>query len=172
MKIDSSPSLGAPLSFVWSETSAFSLCLCSADSVKVKWDEIWILNLYWLVSPESWAACLNEQVRWEERRPEELREWRRRITYVHGNVPGHVDMRLVFIHPHFGGPQGIPLGVVIYVVVVGFLGALDVRHSGTWQDFHASSALPHLESRKRMSLSFCWVFLCTKTSILNILNTD
>ena len=76
---------------------------------------------------------------------------RRRNTYVHGNVPGHVDVRFVFIHPHLGSPQSIALSVVIYVIVVGLLGALDVSHSGTWEDFHTTATLPHLQRSKEQS---------------------
>lgn len=70
-------------------------------------------------------------------------------SYVHGNIPGHVDMGFVFIHPHLSGSQGVAFGIIVYVVVVGLLGALDVGHSGTWQDFHAPSTLPHLNSKKK-----------------------
>lgn len=70
-------------------------------------------------------------------------------AHVHGNVPGHVDVGFVFVHPDLGGSQGVPLGVVIYVVVVGLLGAFDVSHSGTWEDFHTAAALPHLHSKDR-----------------------
>lgn len=73
-------------------------------------------------------------------------------TYVHGNVPGHVDVRFVFIHPHLCSPQGIALSVVINVIVIGLLGALNVSHSGTWQDFHTSATLPYLGTRKITSL--------------------
>lgn len=68
------------------------------------------------------------------------------LTYVHGNVPGHVDVGFVFIHPDLGGPQGIAFGVVIYVIVVGLLGALDVSHSGAREDFHTAATLPHLDN--------------------------
>lgn len=67
-------------------------------------------------------------------------------TYVHGDVPGHVDMGLKLIHPDFSGSQGVPLGVVVDVVVVGLLGAFDVSDSGTGQDLHAAPALPHLRT--------------------------
>lgn len=106
------------------------------------------------VSGELEAACLNEQVRRKEREQREPRvrgrgrsEWRRK-TYIHGNVPGHVDVGLVFIHPHLSSTQGVAFGVVIYVIVVGLLGALDVSHSGTWEDFHTPTALPHLDSSR------------------------
>lgn len=72
----------------------------------------------------------------------------KRKSYVHGNIPGHVDVGLVFIHPHLSGSQGVAFGIIVYVVVVGLLGALDVGHSGAWQDFHAPSTLPHLNSKK------------------------
>lgn len=65
-------------------------------------------------------------------------------THIHGDVPGHVDVGLVFVHPHLGSPQSVALGVVIYVVVVGLLGALNVGHSGTGQDLHTAPTLPHL----------------------------
>lgn len=67
-------------------------------------------------------------------------------AYVHGDVPGHVDMGLKLIHPDFSGSQGVPLGVVVDVVVVGLLGAFDVSDSGTGQDLHAAPALPHLRT--------------------------
>lgn len=69
--------------------------------------------------------------------------------YVHGNVPGHVDMGFVFIHPDLGGSQGIALGIVIYVIVVGLLGALNVSHPSTREDFHTATALPYLYSNKK-----------------------
>lgn len=62
-------------------------------------------------------------------------------------------MGFVFVHPHLSGPQGIPLSVVIYVVVVGLLGSLDVGHSGTWQDLHTPPTLPHLDSSEKEILS-------------------
>ena len=51
------------------------------------------------------------------------------ITHVHGNVPGHVHMGFVLIHPDLGSAQGVALGIVIDVVVVWLLGAFDVGHS-------------------------------------------
>lgn len=56
-------------------------------------------------------------------------------------------MGFVLVHPNLGGAQGISLGVVIDVVVVGLLGALDVRHPGAGQDLHAAATLPHLDKR-------------------------
>lgn len=59
------------ISFTWCtsliclERASTAFCLCSAASVKVKRDEIWILNFYWLASPEALVACLNEKV-WQE----------------------------------------------------------------------------------------------------------
>lgn len=124
--------------------------LCCKCEGQVGWNQ----NLEFLltgVSGEPEAACLNEQVRRKERGPgvwRRERSERRRKTYIHGNVPGHVDVGFVLIHPHLSGTQGIALSVVIYVIVIGLLGALDVSHSGTWQDFHASTALPHLDSSR------------------------
>lgn len=149
------------LSFIWWtsliclewDSTASSLWLCSAVSVKVRWDEIWILNFYWLVSPKTRTACLNKQVSRGEKKPKGPRDWgsnlRQRKTYVHGDVPSHVDVGFVFIHPHLSGSQGISFCVVIYVIVVGFLGALDMGYSGTWQDFHTPSTLPHLDRSKK-----------------------
>lgn len=68
-----------------------------------------------------------------------------RRSYVHGDVPGHVDVGFVLVHPNLGGAQSVSLGVVIDVVVVGLLGALDVRHPGTGEDLHAATTLPHLD---------------------------
>lgn len=93
---------------------------------------------------------------------------RRRKTYVHGNVPGHVDVGFVFIHPHFGSPQGIALSVVIYVIVVGLLGALNVSHSGTWQDFHTPSTLPHLDSSRKESPCFNQMWIYTGMSLSSL----
>lgn len=137
---------------VW-DSAASSLSLCSAVSVKVRWDEIWILNFYWLVSPKTRTACLNKQVSKEERKPKGLGDWgsnlRQRNTYVHRDVPSHVDVGFVFIHPHLSSSQSIALCVVIDVIVVGLLGALDVGYPGTWQDFHTPSTLPHLDHSKK-----------------------
>lgn len=58
-------------------------------------------------------------------------------------------MGLVFIHPDLGGSQGISLGIVINVIVVGLLRALDVSHSGTWEDFHTAATLPYLHSKEK-----------------------
>lgn len=82
------------------------------------------------------------------------REWLKlgNQAYVHGDVPGHVDVGFVFIHPDLGGSQGISLGVVVDVVVVGLLGALDVSHSGTRQDFHAAATLPYLRSEEETKI--------------------
>lgn len=149
------------ISFTWCtsliclERASTASCLCSAASVKVKPDEIWTLNFYWLASPEALVACLNEKVWQEEAGQKRARgfEWgcnlRQRKTYIHGNVPGHVDVGFVFVHPNLSGSQGIALGVVIYVIVVGFFGALDMGHSGAREDFHAPTTLPHLHSRKK-----------------------
>lgn len=82
------------------------------------------------------------------------REWLKlgNQAYVHGNVPGHVDVGFVFIHPDLGGSQGISLGVVVDVVVVGLLGALDVSHSGAREDLHAAATLPHLHSEEKTKI--------------------
>lgn len=105
----------------------------------------------------NWRPGLHVRMRnWEWKRggkgisgTEGGRDLRWRKTYIHGNVPGHIDVGFVFIHPHLRGPQGIALSVVIYIIVVGLLGALDVGHSGTWKDFHTPPTLPHLDSSKK-----------------------
>lgn len=66
------------------------------------------------------------------------------LAYGHGNIPGHVHVGLEAVHPHLGRPQGVALGVVIDVIVVGLLGAFDVCHTGAGQHLHAAPALPHL----------------------------
>lgn len=117
----------------------------------------WNLNFEFLLTSVSrgLVACLNEKVWKEETGQKRARgfQWgcnlRQRKTYIHGNVPGHVDVGFVFVHPHLSGSQGIALGVVIYVIVVGFFGALDMGHSGAREDFHAPTTLPHLHSRKK-----------------------
>lgn len=175
------------LSFTWCtsliclewDSTASSLCLYSAASVKVKWDEIWILNIYWLVS--LWRPRQHVWMRkWGRRRggkgnsgTEGGCNLRWRKTYIHGNIPGHVDVGFVFIHPHLSSPQGIALSVVIYVIVVGLLGTLDVGHSGTWQDFHTPSTLPHLDSsKKREILIQSNIYLHGNFFIKLFLNTD
>ena len=69
-------------------------------------------------------------------------------AYGHGDVPGHVHVGLEAVHPHLGRSQGIALGVVVDVVVVGLLGALDVGHAGAGQHLHAAAALPHLRGTR------------------------
>lgn len=66
----------------WDSTTS-SHCLRSAASVKVKWDEIWILNFYWRLSLETPAACLNEKARKEDR---ELRDWGRAWSNMEANL--------------------------------------------------------------------------------------
>lgn len=39
-------------------------------------------------------------------------------------------MGLEAVHPDLGSPEGIALGIVIDVIVVGFPSALDVGHAG------------------------------------------
>lgn len=122
----------------------------------------WNLNFEFLLTSVSGDPRMHVWMsKWEGKRGgkgssgiEGGSDLRRRKTYVHGNVPGHVDVGFVFIHPHLSGPQGIALSVVIYVIVVGLLGALDVSHSGTWQDFHTPSTLPHLHSSRKESPCF------------------
>lgn len=60
-------------------------------------------------------------------------------------------MGFVFVHPHLSSPQGIAFSVVIYVIVVGLLGALDVGHSGTGEYLHAAATLPHLDTDREDS---------------------
>lgn len=77
-------------------------------------------------------------------------------TYGHGDVPGHVHVGLEAVHPHLSRPQSVALGVVVDVVVVGFPGALDVRHAGARQDLHAAATLPHLRGSPRGARRSCW----------------
>lgn len=77
-------------------------------------------------------------------------------TYGHGDVPGHVHVGLEAVHPHLSRPQSVALGVVVNVVVVGFPGALDVRHTGARQDLHAAATLPHLRGSPRGARRSCW----------------
>ena len=55
-------------------------------------------------------------------------------------------MGLEAVHPHLGRSQGVALGIVVDVVVVGLPGALDVGHAGAGQHLHAAAALPHLRA--------------------------
>lgn len=77
-------------------------------------------------------------------------------TYGHGDVPGHVHVGLEAVHPHLSRPQSVALGVVVNVVVIGFPGALDVRHTGARQDLHAAATLPHLRGSPRGARRSCW----------------
>lgn len=92
-------------------------------------------------------------------------------SHIHRDVPGHVDVGLVLVHPDLGGPQGIPLGVVVNVIVVRLLCPLDVCHSGAGQHLHAPATLPHLERRQQRedrvkpSLEDCLVVQIEKTSV-------
>lgn len=55
-------------------------------------------------------------------------------------------MRLELVHPDFSGPQCVPLGVVVNVVVIGLLGAFNVSDTSTGQNLHAAPTLPHLHT--------------------------
>lgn len=129
--------------------------LCWAFALQQVWrsnglkSECWI-SVDWCV----WGGrgCRSGSRRFETEIPRVAgREWLEpgNKPYVHGNVPGHIDVGLVLIHPDLGGSQGVALGIVIYVIVVGLLGALDVSHSGTWEDLHTTAALPYLHSREK-----------------------
>lgn len=110
-----------------------------ATSVKV---EGWILNFEFLLTHAKYE-CAKREGRQAQRK-----------TYVYGDVPGHVDVRFVFIHPHLSGPQGITLGIVIDVIVVGLLSAFDVGDSSTGENLHTPTTLPHLHRRSKASPHF------------------
>lgn len=65
-------------------------------------------------------------------------------AYLQWNIPGHVDVALVLVHPDLSHPQSVTTHVGSQVLCVGFVGALDVRNPGTGQDLHAAATLPHL----------------------------
>ncbi len=67
-------------------------------------------------------------------------------THIHGDIPGHVDVGLILIHPNFCCPQRVPLGIVVNVVVVWFLCAFDVSYSSTREHLHTAATLPHLQT--------------------------
>lgn len=70
-------------------------------------------------------------------------------VYLKWNVPGHVDVTLVLVHPDLSHPQSVPTDVGRQVLRVRFVGALDVRNPGTGQDLHAAAALPNLRYTHR-----------------------
>lgn len=66
------------------------------------------------------------------------------MSHLQRDVPGHVDVTLVAVHPHLGHPQGVAAHVGRQVLRVRFVGALDVGDPGAGQDLHAAAALPDL----------------------------
>lgn len=80
--------------------------------------------------------------------------WKRGITHLHGNVPGHVDVAFKLIHPDLCHSEGVPSDVRGEVLGVWFMGSLYVGDASAGQDLDAAAALPHLteqsqEKRKR-----------------------
>lgn len=65
--------------------------------------------------------------------------------YLQRNIPGHVDMTLVLVHPDLGHPQSVTTYMGCQVLCVGFVGTLNVCNSGTRQDLHTAATLPHLQ---------------------------
>lgn len=70
--------------------------------------------------------------------------WRWALAYLQGNIPGHVDVTLVLVHPDLGYPQSVAPHVGRQVLRVGFVGALDVCDPGARQHLHAAATLPDL----------------------------
>ena len=65
-------------------------------------------------------------------------------VYLQWNVPGHVDVILVLVHPDLSHPQSVTAHVGGQVLCVGLVGTLDVCNPGAGQHLNASAALPHL----------------------------
>lgn len=65
-------------------------------------------------------------------------------VYLQRNIPGHVDVALVLVHPDLSHPQSVTPHVGRQVLRVGFVGALNVGNPGAGQHLHAAAALPHL----------------------------
>lgn len=72
-------------------------------------------------------------------------------THFLRNVPGHVDMALKLVHPHLGYSQGVTAHVRGQVLGVWLVGALDVGDTGTGQNLHAATTLPHLHKHTEES---------------------
>lgn len=66
-------------------------------------------------------------------------------SHLHGDVPGQVDIGLVFIHPDLSHAESVAARMVSYVAVVGLLDPRDVSHPGAGQHLHAASTEPHLQ---------------------------
>lgn len=78
--------------------------------------------------------------------------WCLALAYLQGNIPGHVDVTLVLVHPDLGHPQGVAPHVGRQVLRVGFVGALDVRDPGAGQHLHAATTLPDLPVKGQETL--------------------
>lgn len=65
-------------------------------------------------------------------------------VYLQRDIPGHVDVVLVVVHPHLSHPQGVSAHAGGQVLRVGFVGTLDVGDPGAGQNLHAAATLPHL----------------------------
>lgn len=65
-------------------------------------------------------------------------------TYLHGDVPGHVDVTFELVHPNLGHSESVPPHVRSQVLGVGLVCALYVSDPSAGQDLHAASTLPHL----------------------------
>lgn len=65
-------------------------------------------------------------------------------AYLKWNIPGHVNVTLVVVHPHLSRSQGVASHVGRQILRVWFVSTLNVGDPGARQDFHAASALPHL----------------------------
>ncbi|KAG9339635.1 hypothetical protein JZ751_023526 [Albula glossodonta] len=89
-------------------------------------------------------------------------------THIHGDVPGHVDMRFVLVHPDLSRPQGVPLGIVVDVIVVGLLRPLDVCHSSARENLHAAPTLPHLNVKQTDRQTFSAVLRSTYSSVISM----
>lgn len=76
------------------------------------------------------------------------------LAYLQGNIPGHVDVTLVLVHPDLGHPQSVAPHVGRQVLRVGFVGALDVCDPGARQHLHAAATLPDLPGRGRRHSSW------------------
>lgn len=65
-------------------------------------------------------------------------------AHLQWNVPGHVDVTPVLVHPHFSHSQSVAAHVGCQVLCIGFVSTLDVGDPGAGQDLHAAPTLPHL----------------------------
>lgn len=75
------------------------------------------------------------------------------FVYLQGDVPGHVNVAPVLVHPDLSHPQSISTHVGRQVLCVGLVGTLNVGYPGAGQDLYTATTLPHLKKTCVLSLA-------------------